>query len=113
MSEQPLPEAVPKPCAECPWRRDSVPGYLGPHSAEQWAKMAHSETAIACHMTIREESWDAPGIRQCAGAAIYRANVYKSPRNPEVAVMPRDTETVFTWDDEFIGHHTQQDNPSQ
>lgn len=107
MNETPLPEAVAKPCVECPWRRDSVPGYLGPYSAEIWTRMAHSELPIACHMTIRKESWESPGVRQCAGAAIFRANVCKSPRNPEVAVMPSDTDTVFAWNDEFVEHHTQ------
>ena len=110
MSDQKFPDAVPKPCVECPWRRDSTPGFIGPHTAEEWVRMAHSEIAIACHMTIQEESWDAPGIRQCAGAGIFRANICKSPRNPEVVVLEADRETVFGWNDEFVAHHTQEDD---
>ena len=76
--------------------------------------MAHSDSPIACHETIREAdeqgygSWASPKIRQCKGAAIYRANVFKSPRDPQIAVGPADKELVF--DDRtgtsFIEHHS-------
>jgi hypothetical protein len=50
--------------------------------------------------------WDDPAIRQCAGSAIFRANICKSPRNPEVARADEaDRVTVFGWDNEFIDHH--------
>lgn len=107
----PLPEPVKKPCVECPWVRTSVPGHLGPYDAETWERAAHSDQAIACHMTIKpppggeEGSWDDGIMRQCAGVAIYRANSYKVPRNPEVTVLPRDTDLVFEFD-EFVEHHT-------
>jgi hypothetical protein len=110
-SEIEYPPAVPKVCNDCPWRRVATPGWLGPHSAEEWIVMLHGETPIACHQTIvaNEEGvgeWDHPGMRQCRGAAIMRANVAKSPRNPTVAHGPEDDETVFTTSAEFIAHHT-------
>lgn len=101
-----LPESTKVPCNECPWRRDSTPGHLGPHSAEQWILGVHGEGAIACHMTITDQNWDDPGMRQCAGAAQFRKNVWKLPRDPKIAVAEeRDTETVFAWNDEFLEHH--------
>lgn len=108
-----LPEVAAKPCVECPWRRDSTAGHLGPHSAEEWVEIAHGESAIACHITIKSNqvdddgnaSWAQPGMRQCAGAAIFRANIMKTPRHPKVAVGKADRETVFGWNDEFIKHH--------
>lgn len=103
-----LPEVTAAPCVECPWRRESTPGHLGPHSAEEWALGAHGESAIACHMTIKrpiEAEWDDPGLRQCKGAAIFRANVLKLPRDPAIAVGPRDTDKVFSNNAEFITHH--------
>lgn len=100
-----LPEATARPCAECPWRRDSRSGHLGPNTAEEWAELAHGESPIACHMTIESDDQPWPELRQCAGSAIFRANICKSPRNPEVAVGQQDTKTVFAWDDEFIAHH--------
>lgn len=70
--------------------------------------MAHGEVAIACHLTITNESWDDAGMRQCAGAAIYRANVAKAPRSPDVIVLQPDRDKVFCRSTEFIAHHTRQ-----
>jgi hypothetical protein len=101
-----LPDALHKPCNDCPWRRNAAPGWLGPYTAEEWVQLAHSDEPIACHLTIEvEDSWEEGVIRQCAGAAIYRANVCKSPRNPEVVVLPSDTETVFATPNQFMDYH--------
>lgn len=98
-----LPEAVKEPCSECPWRINAVPGWLGPYEAETWVRMAHGEIPIACHQTIKEDrSWE--GAKQCAGAAAYRANVAKSPRDREVAVGPK-REDVFASPQEFKEYH--------
>lgn len=102
-----LPPVRPTPCFDCPWRRDSAAGWLGPYTAEEWWQLAHSDQPIACHITIPEsgeEDWEVKGILQCAGAAIYRTNVHKSPRDPEVATLPGDLETVFGFG-EFVAHH--------
>jgi hypothetical protein len=103
--QQYLPDAVPEPCRECPWRRNSVPGHLGPYSAVKWLDKLHGEGAIECHLTVRESGapWDE--VKQCRGAAIMRANVCKSPRNPKVIVGPTDTEKVFETNEEFLEHH--------
>lgn len=82
-----------------------MPGYLGPLAADEWSKAVHSEAAIACHKTITNQEWDDPGMRQCAGAAIYRANVAKLPINPSIARGKPDHERVFSFDSEFIEHH--------
>lgn len=106
-----LPEVTKTPCNECPWRRDATPGHLGPHDAQTWALGAHGESAIACHSSIKdghgrgEAEWDDPGLRQCKGAAIFRANIHKLPRDPAIAVGPKDTTTVFANNAEFITHH--------
>lgn len=101
-----LPESTKTPCNECPWWRESWAGHLGPYNAMQWTQLAHSDQPIACHLTITQEySWEQEGLRQCAGAAIYRANVCKSPRNPEVVVLPADREAVFASSTEFVDHH--------
>lgn len=106
-----LPEATKKPCRECPWRRVAAAGWLGPYDAQTWVELAHSETPIACHMTIDEEEtegdWTAPDLRQCAGAAQYRKNVAMLPRNRDIAIaLNKDIDTVFTTPFEFIEHHT-------
>lgn len=101
-----LPDVVPNPCAECPFLRSSVPGHIGPYAAHDWPEMCHSEGPIACHMTIKDTNgWKTEGIKQCAGAAIFRGNIMKSPRHPNIARMDSDMVRVFAWDDEFIAHH--------
>lgn len=106
-----LPEALPKPCNECPWRREAAAGWLGPHTAQEWCDIAHGEGPVACHKTIKVVNdegvgeWSDPAIKQCAGLAIFRANICKSPRNPDIVVYPADREAVFSWDNEFIDHH--------
>ena len=74
--------------------------------ADEWVACAHSDEPIACHMTFTEDDdWDQEGIKQCRGAAIYRANVCKSPRDREVVVGPADRETIFANPMEFKAHH--------
>jgi len=100
-----LPDALSKPCNDCPWRYDSTEGWLGPYSARQWIDLANSDEAIACHETIQESgSWN--GAFQCAGAALYRGNVGKLPRDPEVAVMQEPGNDCFISSMEFLEHHT-------
>ena len=108
-----LPPAVPTPCNECPWRRDSTPGHLGPMTADEWERTLHGEEAIACHKTIERigddghGSWDDPSIRQCAGAAIARTNTHKLPWNPTDATrdVEADRDLVFGRTSEFVEHH--------
>ncbi len=84
------------PCGDCPWRRDALPGWLGTLTAAEWVKVAHGDDAIACHTKAGA---------QCAGAAIYRRNVVKSPRDPEALRLPANRETVFGTPIEFTTHH--------
>lgn len=103
-----LPPATTKPCNECPWRRVAPSGWLGPLDADDWLQAAHSDAPIACHMTLPcdDPPWDTPGLRQCAGAAQFRTNVFKSPRNPAVATAERrDDSEVFGTNAEFRDHH--------
>lgn len=98
------------PCGECPWRRKSLPGWLGPHSAEEWNAGVHGDHEIACHLSIPEHfvddvDADTSELLTCSGAAIYRANVCKSPRNvPREHALPADRVTVFGHG-EFLAHH--------
>lgn len=76
--------------------------------------MAHGEAPIACHQTITpdrhgEGNWDDPRLRQCQGAAIYRHNVIKTPRNPaDAARLPGvnpDRTLIFASSAAFLAHH--------
>ena len=83
------------PCSDCPWRRDSLNGWLGGASVEAWLHRAHADTYVPCH-TISNQ--------QCAGIAIYRRNTCKRV-DPPLLTLPKDTETVFRWAPEFREHH--------
>ena len=95
-------EAVPcegqptKPCSDCPWARAALAGWLGEMTPEEWLQVAHSDAKIDCHTLVGP---------QCAGAAIYRANVSKHPRDPEVLRLPSDRARVFSSPVEFLKHH--------
>lgn len=97
--------ATPNPCDDCPWRRESLKGWLGPMSKDEWVALAHSDEKIACHQTIEvDEEWTEK-VKQCRGVATYRANIAKSPRDPSVAVGPVDRDKVFSNPMEFKAHH--------
>ncbi len=90
------PGQLTQPCSDCPWARKSLPGWLGGISIDDWIACAHADGKILCH------AFKGP---QCAGAAIFRRHICKSPRDPEVLVLPADREKVFSWHDEFREHH--------
>lgn len=88
-----------KPCKECPWRRVAPRGWLGDMTVETFMEHAHSESVMDCHL--------GNGTHQCAGAAIYRANVSKRTRHPNmILTLAADPEKVFASPKEFIDHHT-------
>ena len=85
-----------KPCGDCPWARASLPGWLGGPSADDWLKEAHGDHPIPCH-TLRGA--------QCAGAATYRRNVAKIPRDKECLRLEANRDLVFATPTEFRRHH--------
>lgn len=95
-------EAIPaksqhkKPCSDCPWARTALNGWLGSNTAEEWLHFAHGEAEVECHALT--------GV-QCAGVAIYRANVCKVPRDPDQLRLPADRTAVFANPREFLEHH--------
>lgn len=89
------------PCSDCPWRRDSLPGWTGDMTADEWLQAAHGEANIQCHTrkAAHGQHW------QCAGVATYRANVCKTPRDRYIMTLPADRENVFATPAEFQKHH--------
>lgn len=85
------------PCSDCPWARTALKGWLGGATPEAWVREAHGEHPVPCH-TINGA--------QCAGIAIYRRNVCKTPRDPEALRLPADREKVFATPMEFTAHHS-------
>lgn len=90
-----------RPCSDCPWRRDSLPGWLGEatpdnSTPEEWIRIAHAEFLLECHVISN---------MQCAGAAIYRRNICKLPRDKNLLTLPADREKVFAMPKQFLEHH--------
>lgn len=84
-----------RPCSDCPMARLALPGWLGGADPEEYRRLAHSDALVSCH-AIRGT--------QCAGIAIYRANVAKRCDPPNL-VMPKDQRLVFATPMEFLAHH--------
>lgn len=105
-----------KPCAQCPMRRKSLPGYLGADEPEHFIAMMHSDTPMPCHLAVdyADPDWQdtLDEVPQCSGQGIYLSNVCKRPRPGENAArtLPADPEHVFASRQEFLDHHL---NPEQ
>lgn len=110
------PPAVPQPCNDCPWRKEAKAKWLGPYLPREWIAIVHSESPIACHQTIRNTDieghgdWDDPSMRQCMGAAMFRHNVGKRPRNPSIAWQEADDNILESNEDFMDLHDPHRDN---
>jgi hypothetical protein len=99
-------EAVPskrqirKPCSDCPFGRIALKGWLGSMPLPDWIRAIQGESRIDCHTLIGP---------QCAGAAIFRANICKKPRDKSLLVLPPDDSLVFSSVEEFTKHHGKKD----
>lgn len=87
-----------KPCADCPFARTAINGWLGGNTPEEFLTVAHFDGRIDCHSTTNQ---------QCAGAAIYRANVCKQVIDPNILELEFNKEIVFATPTEFLNHHKQ------
>lgn len=105
------------PCKECPFRKDSLPGWLGTLSGAPEVFMdGIDHTIIPCHMKIDKADGliERGETNPCVGALQFCANSLKFPRAArgknstygklldKVVV----NDEVFQWSHEFIQHHT-------
>lgn len=84
------------PCSDCPFSRKSLHGWLGGGTVTNWITCVHGEVKLVCHVHVGA---------QCAGAAIYRANVGKRCRDDSTLRLEKDKEKVFATPMEFTKHH--------
>ena len=100
------------PCSQCPWRRESAPGYLGESTPEQFLAQAEADIKMPCHCMVnyerddwQEQSENAP---RCAGHAIYLRNRCKMPKEEGLARFVREVArdpAVFGRAEQFLEHH--------
>jgi len=98
-----------KPCTECPFRRKSLPGYLGSDTPENFMATTLADAPMPCHCTVdyEDENWREKAAKAplCAGARIFFANICKLSRDRARPKLERDRENVFANPAEFIAHH--------
>jgi hypothetical protein len=90
-----------RPCSDCPFARTALSGWLGRSTPGEWVTLAHSDSSVECHALKDSDGFEL----ECAGAAIYRANVAKSLRDPKAFKLPPNTTLVFATSQEFVMHH--------
>lgn len=105
-----------QPCNQCPFRKNSLPGYLGEgtYNPELFlSTMEHSP--IPCHITM---DWENPDFElteemiydsPCVGSLQFMKNSCKIPRSigyRKLAEPFQKNDEVFNWKKEFIEHHS-------
>ncbi len=98
-----------RPCDTCPFARTTAPKTLGGSSPETFVGQANGKFIIPCHCHIdySDPDWRLNSVTnasQCAGAAIFRANLVIQ-QDGGLVKLPKDTETVFASFAEFHAHH--------
>jgi hypothetical protein len=102
-----------KPCNDCPFRKDSLPGWLADYSIQELHSIVMNEMPFPCHMTHDENlGWDEAGSEEfplCAGALGYMRKSGKLPRRNDLAVLVKqigikDLDNILSVPD-FFKHH--------
>lgn len=116
--------AIKTPCVECPFRRDSAPGYLGGYSPNMYMDVVLSPASLACHKSEGFHEGEIEKQRHCTGLAAFRANLgwiasvdvggvlVPTIAHASTKIVGADQEVYFGTATEFIEHHTkgQQDS---
>lgn len=98
------------PCKGCPFRKGSLPGYLGGYRLEKYRQPPSAGMPTTCHCT--DKGADNPRSRFCAGALAVIAN------DPDVEPLPEYADAVaavgkrddcFETVDDFAEHHKDAD----
>ncbi len=109
--------ACKKPCKECPFRKESAPGYLGEVSYNPQAFLMQMEfQPIPCHLQVDwsdeedvEMAADIAYTNPCIGSLQFLRNSCKLPWDKTYAEMQKAVNpnpNVFQWKHEFIQHHS-------
>lgn len=81
-----------KPCNECPFRKNSLPGWLGEWSSpeELFGFVITAEQSFPCHLSMTDRNGDdkpQSDMSYCRGAVMFMKKIGKLPRNRELAKM--------------------------
>jgi hypothetical protein len=102
------------PCAECPFRKTAMRGWLGPDTAQEVMAKAHGEGGYPCHMDMvgqpkyPDGTVNCTNVEQCAGAILHANASCKSYRDPDLRAMQdrlKGSECPILGRLEFLAHH--------
>lgn len=102
-----MEEKLRTPCRECPFSPKVPQGCTGGSHPSVYIGQAQGPFTLSCHMpeAYKQDQRDLNNL-QCAGAAIYRANVGVAARMPQMFLsLPADKELAFPGPVELLMHH--------
>lgn len=97
-----------KACPECPFSKRCAPGALGGSDPAVYIGQINGPFWLPCHLHkgYKDKETKPEDVCQCAGAAIFRANLNISfPKLPLLQLPPDNGEDVFKDYAEFLMHH--------
>lgn len=96
-----------RPCKDCPFARHTPPGALGGGSLEMYLGQVVGPFFLPCHNSPGyKQSVINLNDRQCAGAAVFRANLGVDVLMPDSLLhLPAADPLVFVGPLEFLMHH--------
>lgn len=108
-----------QPCSTCPFRVNSLQGYLGPESIESITRSTHGEFGWACHESIAGKPSDSKGLvdtnrygQACIGAVLSATKSCKSYRPGPLSDLQqklrrdkKQPDVLDTW--QFSKYHSQ------
>ena len=108
-----MQQACEKMCDQCPWRKNSAPGWLGAANPEDFIQAIRQEGKLPCHAMVdyENEDWkehlDDDEILHCAGAILATKKMCKMPHNLEHAQLVSEAQPDENHMNhfEFIEHH--------
>lgn len=106
---------IKSPCTDCPFRKDSLRGWLADYTPEELYNIVLNEQPFPCHMAMKKTDYVEPkevGNEEypiCAGSLRFMKKSGKLPRNKELALLLKqiaveDCENILS-QIEFITHH--------
>jgi hypothetical protein len=93
-----------KVCNDCPFRKKSVPGWLGPWENAWHIMQSVYHNYFPCHKTIKYDGIT-KGTIPCAGALIFCKNIMKLPRDPMMCGEVEKSDLIFQTEAEMMLHH--------
>lgn len=101
------------PCKKCPWRRDSLPGWLGSDTPEGFLQTTIAGAHMPCHCAVDYEQrhWEdqIANAPHCAGSLVFLTNICKLPHDDRIVEFRRQVEAdrtlVFATPQQFLDHH--------